>query len=101
MIAHLATTVVCAYFFHFTYLLTGRLSSGWSQLSAYTLGVIFAFPFVSIIHDDLADIKDPQKRFTAAYFLAYLAFGVGTAIGWNFHPIDPPMVAMMDDRGIR
>lgn len=101
MILHLLITVACGYFCHWTYLLTGRLSDGWSQLSAYTLGVIFAFPFVAIVHSDLADIEDPRKRLTAAYFLAYLAFGVGTAIGWNFHPMDTPTIAMADDRGIR
>jgi polyferredoxin len=101
MILHLTITVACGYFAHFTYLLTGRLSCGWSQLSAYTLGVLFAFPFVAIIHNDLTDIKEPRKRLTAAYFLAYLAFGIGTAIGWVFHPMDSPVVAMMDDRGIR
>jgi polyferredoxin len=101
VILHLAIACACGYFAHWTYLLTGRLSNGWSQLSAYTLGVLFAFPFVAIIHNDLADIKEPKKRLTAAYFLAYLAFGIGTAIGWNFHPIESPTVAMMDDRGIR
>lgn len=101
MILHLAMTAVCAYFAHWSYLLTSRLSNGWSQLSAYTVGVLFALPFVALLHEDLEEIEQPGQRLIAAYLLAYLAFGIGTAIGWIFHPVDGPNIAMMDDRGIR
>lgn len=101
MIRHLLATIVYGYFCHFTYLLTSRLSNGYSQLAAYTLGVTFAFPVVRVIYDDLEDIKDPGQRLTAAYFLAYLAFGAGTGIGWQIHPMDSPHIPMMDDQGIR
>lgn len=101
MIRHLLATVVFGYFCHFTYLFTSKLSRGYSQLAAYTLGVTFAYPAVAAIHDDLEDIKDERKRLLAAYFLAYLAFGAGTGIGWQLHPMDGPHVAMMDDPGIR
>lgn len=101
MIRHLLTTMVAAYFAHFTYLYTSKLSRGYSQLAAYTLGVTFAFPAVLTIYGDLEDIKDERKRLVAAYFLAYLAFGAGTGIGWQLHPMDGPHVPMMDDPGIR
>jgi hypothetical protein len=101
MILHLFAAVLAGYFAHYTYLLTSRLSNGWSQLSAYTLGVLFALPFVRMVHDDLAEVGNPAKRLTAAYLLAYLAFGVGTTIGWVLHPVDGPVVSMMDDTGIR
>lgn len=101
MIIHLLLGIMGGYFCHFTYLLTSRLSIGWSQLSAYTLGVCFAFPLVLVIYGDLADIKNPTKRLTAGYFLAYLAFGIGTAVGWVLHPVDGPHVPMMDDKGIQ
>lgn len=102
MIVHLLLGMMGGYFGHFTYMLTGRLSVGWSQLSAYTLGVVFAFPFVLVIHHDLEDIRKPSRRLTAAYFLAYLFFGIGTAVGWVLHPdLGGPVVPMMDDRGIR
>jgi hypothetical protein len=101
MIFHLLLTAIYGYFAHFSYLLTSKLSNGWSQLSAYTLGVLFALPSVIRIHKDLADIKNPTQRLVASYLLGFLAFGVGTVIGWVLHPMDAPSVMMMDDRGIQ
>jgi hypothetical protein len=101
MILHLLLTFIAGYFAHFTYLITSRLSNGWSQLCAYTLGVVFCLPAVIVIYRDLSDITDPVKRLVSAYLLAYLAFGGGTGLGWFLHPIDHPIVSMMDDGGIR
>jgi hypothetical protein len=101
LIRHLCGIVLAAYWCHFTYLLTSRLSNGYSQMAAYTLGVIFAFPGIHLVHQDLEDIKDTKTRLAASYFLGFLAFGAGTGIGWQLHPMDPPHVHMMDDQGIR
>lgn len=98
MIFDLLVTILAAYGAHFSYRLTSRLGNGWSQLSAYTLGVLFAFPFVLKIHSHLSDIKSPAKRLTTAYFLAYLFFGVGTVTGWILHPMQGPSI-FMDDSG--
>lgn len=101
MIRHLLVIAVCGFFAHFTYYATSRLSNGYSQLAAYTVGVTLAYPAVEQIHEDLEGIKDRRTRLAAAYFLAYLAFGAGTGIGWQAVPMDHPIVPMLDDAGIR
>jgi hypothetical protein len=97
MIFHLIITVLAGYGAHFSYYLTSRLGLGWSQLSAYTLGVLFCLPFVVAVHDELEDISSPRKRLVVSYLLAYLMFGIGTAAGWVTHPIQAPSI-FVDDR---
>lgn len=83
---------------HQSYRLTSRLTNGWSQLSAYTVGVLSALPFVVLLHDDLEEVQDSSARLVYAYLLAYLAFGVGTVLGWlTCHIEGPQMLVSHED----
>lgn len=101
MVFHLALAVIVGCVAHVTYVVTGALPNGLSQLVAYTLGVSFAFPFVRALYDDLADIQDTGKRLLAAYFLAYLGFGAGTALGWRLYDLPGPSVHIDDTPGLK
>lgn len=92
MIFHLIINLLAGFGAHFSYQLTGRLGNGWSQLSAYTLGVLFNLPFVVVVHDDLAGLEPASKRLVAAYLVSYLAFGVGTVLGWVAYPMQGPPI---------
>lgn len=94
----LATLTGCVA--HLTYTVTGALPNGLSQLVAYTLGVSFAYPFVQATHDDLSDIQNPHTRLFSAYFLTYLAFGAGTALGWRIYPLPGPSIHLDDSPGL-
>lgn len=100
MVFLLLVTSLSGYVAHFSYYITSRLGNGWSQLAAYSLGVLFCLPFVVVIYEELGDIKSSSKRLVCSYLLAYLAFGSGTAAGWITHPIAGPSPFSMDDRGI-
>lgn len=100
LVFHLFMAFLTGCVCHLTYAVTGTLPNGLSQLVAYSLGVIFAFPFVQAAHEDLADIRDPGKRLFSAYFLAYLAFGAGTALGWRVYPFPGPNVHIDDSLGL-
>lgn len=100
MIFHLFFAFCTGLAAHLTYTITGALPHGLSQVVAYTLGVIFAFPFVQTAHEDLADIRNPRVRLFSAYFLAYLAFGAGTALGWRVYPIPGPNFHVDDRTGL-
>lgn len=100
MIFHLFFAFCTGCVAHLSYAFTGKLPIGLSQIVAYTLGVIFAYPFVETVHDDLEDIDNPRQRLFCAYFLAYLAFGAGTALGWRVYPMSGPCVHIDDDPGL-
>lgn len=100
LVFHLFLAALTGCLAHVSYVFTGSLPNGLSQLVAYALGVIFAHPFVQAAHDDLEDIRDPGKRLFAAYFLAFLAFGAGTALGWRVYPLPGPNVHIDDSPGL-
>lgn len=100
LLFHLVLAVFAGCLGHVTYFITGSLPNGLSQITAYTLGVCFAFPFVRVAYDDLDDIQDSGTRLLAAYFLAYLAFGAGTALGWRIYTIPGPNVHIDDSPGL-
>lgn len=100
MVFHLALTVFSACALHLTYTITGSLPNGYSQIAAYSIGVTGAYPFVRQIFDDLDDIHDLGTRLLAAYFLAFLAFGMGTALGWRIYPLPGPNVHIDDSPGL-
>jgi hypothetical protein len=85
LLFHFVLTSLWAYVAHYSYYYTSRLPNGWSQLSAYTLGTLALFPPIVIMHNDLRALKrDPLLRLTVAHALAYLAFGLGTVVGWHY-----------------
>lgn len=100
LLFHLALAVFSGCVCHLSYHLTGSLPNGYSQLTAYTLGVSFAYPFVRVAYDDLDDIQEDGTRLLAAYFLAYLAFGAGTALGWRIYPLPGPNMHIDDSPGM-
>lgn len=59
----------------------GRDYGGWFMLISCTIGVALAYPFVDAVHATLEDIEDRRTRLGAAYFLAFLGMGAGTALG--------------------
>lgn len=96
MLFHLTAAVCAGCLGHLTYVFTGALPNGLSQLTAYSLGVTFAFPFVQAAYNDLDDIQDANTRLMSAYFLAFLAFGMGTALGWRIYWLPGPNVHIDD-----
>lgn len=91
LILHLILTAIWAFVAHFSYQYTSKLPNGWSQLSAYTLGTLALLPPIMVVHSDLKPLRrDPLMRLVVAHALAYLAFGLGTVLGWYWNPYPGP-----------
>jgi len=75
----------------------GVVNVGWRRLTEYTIGVVSAYPFVEICSIGMLQEFTPellhaygrQLRLAvrAGYFLAFLAFGCGTALAWLFEEV--------------
>jgi len=94
MIGLALITIVAAFMLHFTKIYVDKIKAeGWNKLTSYTLGVTFAFPFcrgffmllVERLAPEIESWRDTLNIvFTVAYFVGYLFFGMGTALGWLF-----------------
>ncbi len=60
---------------------TERFANGWASMARHVIGVVCVFPFALLVFKETEGAQ-PAARFTAAYFLAFLFFGIGNAIGW-------------------
>ena len=58
----------------------GGRYDGWFAIASYTLGVLFALPFIVWTWRNL-DRLDGESRLVSAYLLAFGAFGAGTVFG--------------------
>jgi len=64
---------------------TGHMSRDWQDVSNRTMGVLYVFPLALLMFRQLKDdIGNDETRFTTAYFLSFLSFGVGVAIGYRY-----------------
>jgi hypothetical protein len=64
---------------HQTIHVTARISHGWRNLAEHAVGVVGAYPFFLIFRRSLRNGVD---RSDSAYWLAFLWFGAGVALGW-------------------
>jgi len=94
MIASGLITIASAFVIHFTRFYMNRINGeGWRFMSKCTIGVTFTFPFSlhffemfikRLTPELLPFIETLKVIFTIAYFIAFLFFGMGVALGYLF-----------------
>lgn len=84
MILKLVSTVMAGYMTHQARPFLVRFAHGWRDMLLYGTGTLCAAPFVALIHDELAYIEHPRRRFFLAYFVGFAAYGTGVLLGWLY-----------------
>ncbi len=59
---------------------TERFANGWGSLARRVIGVVMVYPFAKALYHKAGGVDG--EAFTVGYWLAYLPFGIGNALGW-------------------
>jgi hypothetical protein len=79
MIIEILVSVVAGLAAHQTISITARMPDGWRNIVEHAIGVTGAYPVFLLFRRRLGNGRD---RSDAAYWLAFLWFGMGVALGW-------------------